>query len=96
MQSHDVGAVHDGNRIRWLAPCFALAPLVAGNKPLVLGLLIVCHVMANCWLTLSAVLATEVAPPGIVATDVATLSAFGGAASIVFNHVAGPMIDLFG
>ena len=41
-------------------------------------------------------LVTEVAPVGTVATTFGILSALGGAASIVFNYVAGPLIDHFG
>ncbi len=83
-------------RLAMLAPCFALAPFAIGSKPVVLGLLVLCYVMSNCWLTMINVLVTEVAPVGTVATTFGILSALGGAASIVFNYVAGPLIDHFG
>ncbi len=83
-------------RLAMLAPCFALAPFAIGSKPLVLGLLVLCYVMANVWLTMINVLVTEVAPAGTVATTFGVLSALGGAASIVFNYVAGPLVDHFG
>jgi MFS transporter, ACS family, hexuronate transporter len=83
-------------RLAWLAPCFALAPLATGIPAVVLVLLVLCYLMANTWLTITAVLGTEVAPPGMVATAIATLSALGGATSVAFNYVAGPLIDLFG
>jgi len=82
--------------LAFLAPCFALAPLVAGHKAAVLAMLVLAYVMANCWLTLMNVLVTEVAPSGSVATTLGVMSALGGATSIAFNYAAGPLVDRFG
>lgn len=83
-------------RLAMLAPCYAIAPFVIGCKPLVITMLVLCYVMANCWLTMVNVLVTEVAPAGTVATTFGVLSALGGAASITFNYIAGPLVDHFG
>jgi ACS family hexuronate transporter-like MFS transporter len=83
-------------RLAMLAPCFALAPFAVGNKFVVLGLLVLCYVMANVWLTMVNVLVTEVAPAGTVATAFGALSALGGMSSIAFNYVAGPLVDHLG
>jgi sugar phosphate permease len=83
-------------RIALLAPCFALAPLAIGNKALVLGLLVLCYVMANVWLTMVNVLVTEVAPKNMVGTVYGILSAFGGVCSFIFNYIAGPLVDRLG
>jgi MFS family permease len=83
-------------RLAMLAPCFALAPFAVGSKPFVLVLLILCYVMANCWLTMVNVLVTEVAPPGTVATAFGAMSALGGLASILFNYAAGWLVDKLG
>jgi len=83
-------------RLAMLAPCFALAPFAIGYKPAVLGLLVLCYVMANCWLTMVNVLVTEVAPPGTVATAFGAMSALGGISSILFNYAAGWLVDHLG
>jgi ACS family hexuronate transporter-like MFS transporter len=83
-------------RLAILAPCFSLAPFAVGNKFVVLGLLVLCYVMANVWLTMVNVLVTEVAPPGTVATAFGALSALGGMSSIAFNYVAGSLVDHLG
>lgn len=83
-------------RLALLAPCFALVPFSAGNKILALGLLVLCYVMANVWLTMVNVLVTEVAPRNQVGTVYGILSALGGLCSFIFNYVAGPLVDHFG
>ncbi|HEY4417479.1 MAG TPA: MFS transporter [Verrucomicrobiae bacterium] len=83
-------------RIALLAPCFALAPFVTGNRMVVLLTLVLCYVMANVWLTMVNVLVTEVAPAGMVATVYGMLSALGGASSFIFNSVAGSLVDHLG
>jgi ACS family hexuronate transporter-like MFS transporter len=83
-------------RIAWLAPCFALAPFVTGNRFLVLSMLVLCYVMANVWMTMVNVLVTEVAPQGMVATVYGVLSALGGVCSFIFNSVAGSLVDHLG
>lgn len=83
-------------RLVWLAPCLALAPFMIGNKAAVLTLLVLAYFMANCWLTMINVLVTELAPPGTIATTLGTMSALGGATSIIFNYAAGPLVDRFG
>lgn len=82
-------------RLVWLAPCLALAPFAVDNKAVVLALLVLAYFMANCWLTMINVLVTELAPPGTIATTLGTMSALGGATSIVFNYAAGPLVDAF-
>jgi ACS family hexuronate transporter-like MFS transporter len=83
-------------RLVWLAPCLALAPFVVDHKAAVLALLVLAYFMANCWLTMINVLVTELAPAGTIATTLGTMSALGGASSIVFNYAAGPLVDAFG
>lgn len=83
-------------RLALLSPCFAIAPFAVGNKFVVLALLVLCYVMANVWLTMVNVLVTEVAPAGTVATAFGALSALGGLSSMVFNYLAGPLVDNLG
>jgi len=83
-------------RLAWLAPCFAIAPFAISNKFAVLGILVLCYVMANVWLTIVNVLATEVAPRDMVGTAYGALSALGGVSSFIFNYLAGPLVDHLG
>jgi ACS family hexuronate transporter-like MFS transporter len=79
-----------------LAPAAALAPFVSHEGPLVLGLITVCLLMTTCWIALSGVMVGELAPPGTIATTIGVLSALSGVSSILFNQVAGTLIDHFG
>ena len=79
-----------------LAPAAALAPFVPHSGPAVLGLITLCLFMTNCWVIMSGVMVSELAPPGTIATTIGVLSALSGVTSILFNQLAGSLIDRFG
>lgn len=79
-----------------LAPAAALAPLAANHPAVLLVLLTLSIAMASCWITLSGVLASELAAEGTVATTIGVLSFLSGLASILFNQAAGALIDWLG
>lgn len=85
--------------LRWLsclAPAAALAPFVAHQGALVLGMITLSLLMTSCWIALSGVMVSELAPAGTIATTIGILSALSGLSSIAFNQVAGSLIDHFG
>ncbi len=79
-----------------LAPAAALAPFLAGTGPVVLGLVTLSLVMTSCWVTMSGVMVSELAPAGTIATTIGILSALSGCASIAFNQAAGFLVDALG
>lgn len=79
-----------------LAPAAALAPFVPHTGPAVLGLITISLLMTTCWIALSGVMVSELAPPGTVATTIGILSALSGVTSILFNQLAGSLVDQFG
>lgn len=79
-----------------LAPAAALAPFVPHSGPAVLGLITLCLFMTNCWIALSGVMVSELAPKGTIATTIGVLSALSGVTSILFNQLAGSLVDQFG
>jgi len=79
-----------------LAPAAALAPLVPHSGPVVLALITLCLFMTNCWVILAGVMVSELAPKGTIATTIGVLSALSGISSILFNQLAGSLVDHFG
>jgi ACS family hexuronate transporter-like MFS transporter len=79
-----------------LAPAAAMAPFLADTGPVVLGLVTLSLAMTSCWVTLSGVMVSELAPAGTIATTIGILSALSGCASIAFNQAAGFLVDAFG
>lgn len=79
-----------------LAPAAALAPFAAHTGPGVLGLITISLLMTTCWIALSSVMVSELAPAGTIATAIGILSALSGVTSILFNQLAGSLIDQFG
>lgn len=79
-----------------LAPAAAVAPFVAHSSAGVLVMITLSLFMTSGWIALSGVLVSELAPAGTVATTIGVLSALSGVASILFNQLAGTMVDHFG
>ncbi len=79
-----------------LAPAAAVAPFVPHSGPAVLGLITLSLFMTNCWIALSGVMVSELAPKGTIATTIGILSALSGVTSILFNQLAGSLVDQFG
>jgi ACS family hexuronate transporter-like MFS transporter len=79
-----------------LAPAAALAPFMPHSGPAVLVLITLCLFMCNCWVALSGVMVSELAPKGTIATTIGVLSALSGVTSILFNQLAGSLVDQFG
>lgn len=79
-----------------LAPAAALAPFMPHSGPWVLGLITVSLLMTTCWIALSGVMVSELAPAGTIATTIGVLSALSGITSILFNQLAGSLVDQFG
>jgi len=52
--------------------------------------------MTTCWIALSGVMVSELAPAGTIATAIGVLSALSGITSILFNQMAGSLVDRFG
>jgi ACS family hexuronate transporter-like MFS transporter len=79
-----------------LAPAAAFAPFVPHTGPAVLGLIAVSLLMTSCWIAISGVMVSELAPAGTIATAIGILSALSGITSILFNQLAGSLVDQFG
>ncbi|HVU31867.1 MAG TPA: MFS transporter [Opitutaceae bacterium] len=79
-----------------LAPAAAMAPFVPHGGPVILGLITISLLMATCWIALSGVMVSELAPAGTIATAIGVLSALSGVTSTLFNQIAGSLIDRFG
>lgn len=79
-----------------LAPAAMLAPFAPHSGPAVLGLITLSLLMTTCWIALSSVMVSELAPAGTIATTIGILSALSGVTSILFNQIAGTLVDQFG
>ena len=84
-----------------LAGITALTPCVfilawTHTTHLAIGMLIVTQFICHGWLGGTTLLASEIAPPGRMASVIGVMSALGGISSVLLGAAAGALVDRFG
>lgn len=78
-----------------LTPCiFVLA--WTRNAHLAVGMLVVGHFICHGWLGGTTLLASEIAPPGRMASVIGVMSGLGGISSVLLGAVVGTLVDRLG